>query len=150
VYCVIAFFAPWPPHLVGYDLRAHLPAFAGRICLLIPMAAPACVMAYMTTDNVLLNSLAHAFSSHRMFTVLSVTRNSIPRSFTRTTLFKQVRSNAKIGSSLSSTFSTSSPVNMSGAKQLVQKEIQDNFVMVFSKSYCPVSSDATLSNLRHC
>ncbi|GHJ88392.1 hypothetical protein NliqN6_4794 [Naganishia liquefaciens] len=75
-----------------------------------------------------------------MFTVLSVTRNSIPRSFTRTTLFKQVRSNAKIGSSLSSTFSTSSPVNMSGAKQLVQKEIQDNFVMVFSKSYCPYCS----------
>jgi hypothetical protein len=28
---------------------------------------------------------------------------------------------------------------MSGAKQLVQKEIKDNFVMVFSKSYCPVS-----------
>ncbi|KAJ9124297.1 hypothetical protein QFC22_001097 [Naganishia vaughanmartiniae] len=26
---------------------------------------------------------------------------------------------------------------MSGAKQLVQKEIEDNFVMVFSKSYCP-------------
>ncbi|KAI5454968.1 Glutaredoxin [Naganishia albida] len=26
---------------------------------------------------------------------------------------------------------------MSGAKQLVQQEIKDNFVMVFSKSYCP-------------
>ncbi|KAJ9106280.1 hypothetical protein QFC21_001425 [Naganishia friedmannii] len=29
---------------------------------------------------------------------------------------------------------------MSGAKQLVQKEIEDNFVMVFSKSYCPYCS----------
>lgn len=28
---------------------------------------------------------------------------------------------------------------MSHAQQLVQKEIEDNFIMVFSKSYCPVS-----------
>lgn len=70
-----------------------------------------------------------------------IARSAIP-SLTRplrSSLFTQARPVVKIGSSLSSTFSTSAPVNMSGAKQLVQQEIKDNFVMVFSKSYCPVS-----------
>jgi hypothetical protein len=78
-----------------------------------------------------------AIPAHRMSIARSAIRSSIHP--LRSNLFTQARPVVKIGSSLSSTFSTSAPVNMSGAKQLVQQEIKDNFVMVFSKSYCPVS-----------
>jgi glutaredoxin 3 len=39
-------------------------------------------------------------------------------------------------------FSSAPPINMSQAKETVQKYIDDNRVIVFSKSYCPYCRQA--------
>lgn len=46
----------------------------------------------------------------------------------------------KIGSAFSSQVD---PIKMGAAKDFVEKEIKENDVLVFSKSYCPVSHSAS-------
>lgn len=74
-------------------------------------------------------------SSH--FASVSAPRAAaVPLAAARPSLFAAPRTSAKVGSSFSS---AASPEAMSDAKTLVDNAIKDNDVLVFSKSYCPVS-----------
>lgn len=90
------------------------------------------------------------FAARRLATVSSHFASvSAPRATlaatTRPQLFAAApRYSAKVGSSFSS---AASPEAMSDAKTLVDNAIKDNDVLVFSKSYCPVSSYAARSCL---
>lgn len=64
---------------------------------------------------------------------VSVTASARPQLFAAAA---SPRNSAKVGSSFSS---AASPEAMSDAKTLVDNAIKDNDVLVFSKSYCPVS-----------
>lgn len=90
------------------------------------------------------------FAARRLATVSSHFASvSAPRATlaatTRPQLFAAApRYSAKVGSSFSS---AASPEAMSDAKTLVDNAIKDNDVLVFSKSYCPVSSWMARSSL---
>lgn len=76
------------------------------------------------------------FAATRRVTVLANhLSRTVPTPVTRT---PSLLATAKLGSFLS-TAAAASPVEMSAAKTLVDSAIKENDVLVFSKSWCPVS-----------
>lgn len=64
---------------------------------------------------------------------------AVPTSSTTTTTARQATLASRPFTSSPIIGSSQSTVNMSDVKLEVDQAIKDNFVMVFSKSYCPVS-----------
>jgi uncharacterized protein (UPF0333 family) len=64
---------------------------------------------------------------------------SVPTPFAQANIASRTTQLDKIGSAISTTRPVTTSATMSDYKNEVDAAIKDNFVMVFSKSYCPVS-----------